>query len=79
MKKIFKLFIILIFPVLLCSCNNNENLEGKLVEISAIELTNNFYEKDCKDMIFATVNEHKKGYQQFLKDLEQYILLTINT
>ena len=71
MKKIFKLFIILIFPILLCSCNNNENLEGKLVEISAIELTNNFYEKDCKDMIFATVNEHKKGYQQFLKDLEK--------
>ena len=46
MKKIFKLFIILIFPILLCSCNNNENLEGKLVEISSIELTNNFYDED---------------------------------
>lgn len=72
MKKILKLFIIIVIPILISSCGTKDYKEGQLVELSGIELTNNFAGDGVKDFIFAVVNETKPGYREFLADLEKY-------
>ncbi len=72
MKKIIKLLFILLIPLIIVSCGKKDYREGELVELSALELTNNFAGDNAKDFIFATVNETKKGYKEFLQDLEKY-------
>ena len=72
MKKIIKLLFIILISIAICSCGNKKPTEGQLIEISAVELTNNFYGKNSKDFIFAIINEHKSGYMNFEKDLERF-------
>ena len=72
MKKILKLIIILVTPILISSCSTKDYKEGQLVEISGIELTKNFAGEGVKDFIFAIVNETQPGYREFLVDLEKY-------
>lgn len=72
MKKVLKILLILIIPLIITSCGNKDYHEGELVELSGIELTNNFTGPNSKDFIFATVNEAQEGYREFLADLEKY-------
>lgn len=72
MKKIIKLLLILIIPIVITSCDSKDYKEGQLVEISGLELTNNFSGNNSKNFIFAIVNERKPGYKTFLIDLEKY-------
>lgn len=79
MKKIIKLLFIILISIAICSCGNKKPTEGQLIEISAVELTNNFYGKNSKDFIFAIINEHKSGYMNFKKDLERLVKETNQT
>lgn len=72
MKKIIKLITILVIPLMIVSCSQKDYKEGQLVEISGLELTNNFAGTNAKNFIFATVNDKKEGYKEFLEDLEKY-------
>jgi hypothetical protein len=72
MKKILKLLFIMLIPILITSCSQKDYKEGQLIEISGIELTNNFAGENAKNFIFAIVNETKPGYKEFLSDLERY-------
>lgn len=72
MKKIIKLLFILCITLLISSCGSKDYKEGQLVELSGLELTNNFAGETAKDFIFATINETKEGYREFLSDLEKY-------
>lgn len=72
MKKLIKLLLILLTTFTIVSCGKKDYKEGELVELSAQELTNNFAGDNAKDFIFATVNETKQGYREFLIDLEKY-------
>lgn len=78
MKKLIKLLIILFIPIILCSCEEPNN-EGKLIEISAIELTRNFFGDNSKDFVFAIINEHKEGYKKFEEDLKKLVKETNRT
>ena len=79
MKRIIKLLVILLLPIVICSCNNEQRPAGQLIEISAVELTNNFYGTKSKDFIFVIINEHKSGYMNFEKDLERLVKETNQT
>lgn len=72
MKKILKLLLIMTIPIIISSCGSKDYKEGQLVEISGIELTENFSGEKIKNFIFAIVNERKPGYKSFLIDLEKY-------
>ena len=72
MKKLLKILFILLIPILISSCGSKDYKEGQLVELSGLELTNNFSNDQSEDFIFAIVNENKKGYKEFLVDLEKY-------
>ena len=72
MKKLIKLLLILLITFTIVSCGKKDYKEGELIELSAQELTNNFAGDNAKDFIFATVNETKQGYREFLIDLEKY-------
>ena len=72
MKKILRLLFILIIPILITSCGSKDYKEGKLTEISGLELVNNFAGDNSKNFIFAIVNETQSGYREFLADLEKY-------
>jgi hypothetical protein len=79
MKKYLKLLFIILIPLIICACEDNGKREGKLIEISALELTRNFHGENSKDFIFATVNEHKKGYGEFLESLKKLVKETNQT
>ena len=79
MKKIIKLLFVVLISIIMCSCGDKKPIEGQLIEISAVELTNNFYGKNSKDFIFAIINEHKSGYMNFEKDLERLVKETNQT
>lgn len=72
MNKVLKVLFILVLSFVITSCSDNDYHEGELVEISGLELTNNFAGDNSKDFIFAIVNETQKGYKEFLEDLEKY-------
>ena len=79
MKKYLNLLFIILIPLIICACEDNGKREGKLIEISALELTRNFHGENSKDFIFATVNEHKKGYEEFLESLKKLVKETNQT
>jgi hypothetical protein len=78
MKKLKRLLIILLFPIFICSCDLKLE-KAELIEISGIELTNNYFGENSKNFIFAMVNEFEKDDEQFLEDLKKLVEETNNT
>ncbi len=66
MKKIKLLLLLLLIPVLLCSCNKKEY---NLIEITGDELVQNMLEEE-KNFVFAIVDKSEDNAASFLKDLE---------
>lgn len=69
MKHIKILLIILIIPIILCSCKKEEH---KLIELTAQELVQNL-EKEDISFVFAVVDKSEDDYEEFLKDLENVV------
>lgn len=67
MKNYLKVFLLIIFTLILCSCKEKE--EYHLIELTSQELINNMFTEDNKSFIFAAINIQEDGYEQFLKDL----------
>lgn len=66
MKHIKILLILLLIPILICSCNKEES---RLIELTAEELVMNLNKEDIS-FVFAIVNKSEDNYQAFLRDLE---------
>lgn len=69
MKRLIKLFILLLICLILSSCNSKE--EYKLVEITSHDFLVNM--NNNKDFVFAFVNENTDDYKAFMKDLENIV------
>ena len=69
MKHIKILLIILIIPIILCSCKKDEH---KLIEITAQELVQNLNNRDIS-FIFAVVDKTEDDYEEFIRDLKNVV------
>lgn len=69
MRRLIKLFMLLLICLILSSCNSKE--EYKLVEITSHDFLVNMNNK--KDFVFAFVNENTADNKAFMKDLENIV------
>lgn len=69
MKYIKILLILLIIPIVLCSCNQKEH---KLIELTAEELVQNL-ENENISFVFAVIDKSEDNYEAFQRDLENVV------
>jgi len=71
MKKIVKVFLLLLITIGLCSCSNKK--EYKLVELTAEELVKNITSDEKKSFVFAIYNSQSSKGEEFLKNLQNVV------
>ena len=69
MKKLIKLFILVLIPILVCSCTKEEH---SLIELTSEELILNLSNSE-KSFVFATTNSKKDNTAEFLESLNNVV------